>query len=329
MVFAGPVAFGVGESLSIINSSIATALEADVAINPSQVSFNNGTFRVATASPDVHDVYRWAVPGHEYFFAYYDGSIHMTDDNGHVTRFKVLDVRQDATYTYVDTTLGAILPTPTFLGGLPANQFVAYPVTTVTETNSGPADFASLIPPVDTPPVVTVSNLIATHGQSFAASLLFTASDPDGDFITQYGFWDTGAGGGHYVLAAVRLRPRSLVRHAMLLEVLVAQELTPEAALKLIGINVAKAQRTAKAQQINKLPRFFEAAIERFLEAAPEKDAARLTKPAARRPSPRHMPSKNSIMEKPRSGIIIGMVLAALSGTMIGMICGWLVWAHP
>src|SRR6516162_275804 len=77
-----------GRTLSIIDSSIATALEADLAINPSQVSFNNGTFSVATASPDAHDVYRWAVPGHEYFFAYYDGNIHATDDSGHVTTFK-------------------------------------------------------------------------------------------------------------------------------------------------------------------------------------------------------------------------------------------------
>ena len=44
----------------------------------------------------------------------------------------------------------------------------------------------------DTPPVVTVANLTAAHGQGFAASSLFTASDPDGDAITQYGFWDTG-----------------------------------------------------------------------------------------------------------------------------------------
>jgi hypothetical protein len=92
-------------------------------------------------------VYAWAVPGHEYFFAYYDGSIHMTDDNGHVTTFKILDVRQDATYTYVDTDLGATLPTPTFFGQ-PANQYVAYPVMTVAETNSG-----SLIDP-PTPPVM-------------------------------------------------------------------------------------------------------------------------------------------------------------------------------
>ena len=53
---------------------------------------------------------------------------------------------------------------------------------------------------LETPPAVTVSNLIATHGQSFAASSLFTATDPDGDAITDYDLWDTGSGGGHFAL---------------------------------------------------------------------------------------------------------------------------------
>jgi hypothetical protein len=68
----------------------------------------------------------------------------------------------------------------------------------------GPWTQAVTVSPfVDTPPTVSVSNLTATHGQSFAGSSLFTASDPDGDTITQYGFWDTGAGGGHYILNGV------------------------------------------------------------------------------------------------------------------------------
>jgi len=148
-VRAGPLFFGVGQSLSISNSIITTADEADLEIDTSELSFNNGTFSVATTSPNVHDVYRWAVPGHEYFFAYYDGTIHPFDDTGHITTFKVLDVRQDATYTYVDTDLGATLPTPTFLAGRSANQYVAYPVMTVAQTNSGP--FVSLIHPPDFP----------------------------------------------------------------------------------------------------------------------------------------------------------------------------------
>ena len=37
-------------------------------------------------------------------------------------------------------------------------------------------------------------------GQIFAASSLFTANDPFGDAIAQYDFWNTGAGGGHFLL---------------------------------------------------------------------------------------------------------------------------------
>jgi hypothetical protein len=58
---------------------------------------------------------------------------------------------------------------------------------------------------IDTPPVVTVSNsnIKASPGQILAASSLFTASDPDGDAITQYDFWDTGGGGGHFLVSGV------------------------------------------------------------------------------------------------------------------------------
>src|SRR5207302_1655327 len=58
---------------------------------------------------------------------------------------------------------------------------------------------------IDTPPMVTVSNsnITASPGQVFAASSLFTASDPDGDAVTQYDFWDTGGGGGHFLVNGV------------------------------------------------------------------------------------------------------------------------------
>jgi hypothetical protein len=60
--------------------------------------------------------------------------------------------------------------------------------------------------PVDTGPVVgSVSNVVTVAGQSFAASSLFTASDPFGDALTQYDFWDTGSGGGHFVLSGSAL----------------------------------------------------------------------------------------------------------------------------
>jgi hypothetical protein len=58
---------------------------------------------------------------------------------------------------------------------------------------------------IDTPPVVTPTsfNITASAGQIFAAASLFTASDPDGDAITQYDFWDTGGGGGHFLVSGV------------------------------------------------------------------------------------------------------------------------------
>src|SRR4029077_6054174 len=55
--------------------------------------------------------------------------------------------------------------------------------------------------PVDTGPVVnSVTSILTTAGQTFAASALFTTSDPFGDAIEQYDFWDTGAGGGHFAI---------------------------------------------------------------------------------------------------------------------------------
>ena len=50
----------------------------------------------------------------------------------------------------------------------------------------------------------TNSNIAARAGQIFAVSSLFTASDADGDAITQYyDFWDTGGGGGHFLVNGV------------------------------------------------------------------------------------------------------------------------------
>jgi probable HAF family extracellular repeat protein len=54
--------------------------------------------------------------------------------------------------------------------------------------------------PPDAAPTVSVANLPATHGQSFAAGSLFSASDPDGDPVVEYQFWNAGTGGGRFVL---------------------------------------------------------------------------------------------------------------------------------
>jgi hypothetical protein len=50
---------------------------------------------------------------------------------------------------------------------------------------------------------VTTSNRTTVAGQTFLASSLFAASDPDGDTITSYAFWDMGSSGGHFVLNGV------------------------------------------------------------------------------------------------------------------------------
>src|SRR5260370_25398730 len=52
-------------------------------------------------------------------------------------------------------------------------------------TVTGPADQAPVVTPV-------AANLTLSHGQtSIAASSLFSASDPEGDTITQHSLWDT------------------------------------------------------------------------------------------------------------------------------------------
>jgi hypothetical protein len=56
-------------------------------------------------------------------------------------------------------------------------------------------------------PVVTPNSnaVIATKGQTFGGTSLFTAVDADGDTLTQYDFWDTGVGGGHWSLNGTAL----------------------------------------------------------------------------------------------------------------------------
>ncbi len=52
-------------------------------------------------------------------------------------------------------------------------------------------------------PVVTASNQTVTAGSIIAASSLFAASDPDGDPITKYVFYDDTSGSGYFVLNGV------------------------------------------------------------------------------------------------------------------------------
>lgn len=60
-----------------------------------------------------------------------------------------------------------------------------------------------VIAPANRAPTVTATNVTGTHGQlSVAGSGLFSASDADGDAITQYALWDT-EGHGHWAINGV------------------------------------------------------------------------------------------------------------------------------
>jgi hypothetical protein len=52
----------------------------------------------------------------------------------------------------------------------------------------------------DTAPAVSVVNVTATHGQSFAAANLFAAHDAENNPLTRFGFWNSGTGGGLHAL---------------------------------------------------------------------------------------------------------------------------------
>jgi hypothetical protein len=52
-----------------------------------------------------------------------------------------------------------------------------------------------------------VASRIAGPVQTFAASSLFMARDADGDTITKIALWDTGTGGGHFVVNGVAQAP--------------------------------------------------------------------------------------------------------------------------
>ena len=50
-----------------------------------------------------------------------------------------------------------------------------------------------------------MSNITAPHGQRYAASSLFTYSDPFNSLAVEYDVWDTGTVGGHFFLNGAAL----------------------------------------------------------------------------------------------------------------------------
>ena len=58
--------------------------------------------------------------------------------------------------------------------------------------------------PINHAPIVTVHNASVAAGQSLAASsLISSVQDQDGDPIAQYGFWDSGNGGGYFTVNGI------------------------------------------------------------------------------------------------------------------------------
>lgn len=148
-VRVGPNGYGHGRSVAITNCAITTGRSVNHYIAPSILSdFTGGTFRVPNSPiANALEVWRLFVPSFKYFYGYYDGAMHKTNDNGQVTSFKVLALRQDATYTYIDTDLSAI-PTATFQGGQTQNAVAAYAAKTITQSGGG-ADLTQFQEPAD------------------------------------------------------------------------------------------------------------------------------------------------------------------------------------
>ena len=106
-----------------------------------------------------------------------------------------LTLNADGSYSYVADNSSAINSAPS---GSHLLDVFAY---TTSDGNGGTAG-ATLTITLERPPAVTAANVALGAGQaSVAATSLFTASDPDGNTITTYGFMDTG--NGHFVLNGV------------------------------------------------------------------------------------------------------------------------------
>jgi hypothetical protein len=59
--------------------------------------------------------------------------------------------------------------------------------------------------PADPGPTVLVTNLTASPGQIFSGNSLGLYTDPFGDPATQFDVWNSGTGGGHFVLNGTTL----------------------------------------------------------------------------------------------------------------------------
>jgi VCBS repeat-containing protein len=108
-----------------------------------------------------------------------------------------LTLNADGSYSYAADNSSAINAVPA--GSHPIDSF------TYTESDgNGGSGTATLSITVVRPPVMTASTVTAgTPGQVFAATSLFSATDPGGYAITEYYFYDKTAGSGYWALNGV------------------------------------------------------------------------------------------------------------------------------
>ena len=112
-----------------------------------------------------------------------------------------LTLNANGSYTYIADNTAAISSAPT---GSHVQDIFSY---TVSDGNGGTTT-ASLTITLDRAPVVTASNVTLSAGDTtVAASLLFTATDPDGNAVTTYAFENTGP--GHFVLNGSVIEPNN------------------------------------------------------------------------------------------------------------------------
>ena len=111
------------------------------------------------------------------------GYVTTPQGNGQLSSIDIVAPGALGTYVYGINDAGAIVGAYVDANGS-THGFVATPV----GQNSLPV----------VTPISSALTLSAFH--TVAASTLFTASDADGDTITQYDFWDSGSGGGHWLL---------------------------------------------------------------------------------------------------------------------------------
>lgn len=146
-VRVGASGYGASRSVHLAaDCAIGSFIETGVLLNLSSqtLTFSAGTFTVANT--EASEVWRCMVPGFKYYYLYYDGSRHKTNDLGNVISFEVLAIRQDGTNTYVDTDLSAT-PTVTYLGSAAANYIGVYAAL----QTSGPAGLTALQAPLPAP----------------------------------------------------------------------------------------------------------------------------------------------------------------------------------